>query len=393
MKYCPSCGTAVDETAKFCFSCGTKLNFDTQETPNNTETPAKSPEIKQDNSGWFDNLTRTISGFAGGSDTVRPPLKTIFGGIFEKHTTRESEEIFICGTSTITPEIGENGKAWPRTWLWTRVLLAFVAAFTLLQLCCSTFRNMNAYPGLMVIGAFMIPIAVLVFFFELNAPRNISFFSVIKYFLVGGCASLVVTLLFFALFSMELNDWLHAILVGVIEETAKLAIVAAIIWKDKNAKYSLNGLLIGAAIGAGFAAFESAGYAFNIFLKALLANGSVNVAYDAMVDNIILRAFLAPGGHVVWAAMAGYAVMLVKGDKALTIRSFHQKAFWKVFWIPIALHAIWDMPISLGSSTIGQIAHLILLVIAAWIVIFVLIGNSLSQIGAIIEEHKKQEPE
>lgn len=124
MKYCANCGTAVEEKAKFCSSCGTKLNVDTQETRKRTEDTAKSPEIKQGGSGWFDKLTRTISGFAGGSDAVRPPLKTIFGGIFEKHKTSESEEIFICGTSTTTPEIGENGKAWPRTWLWTRVLLA-----------------------------------------------------------------------------------------------------------------------------------------------------------------------------------------------------------------------------------------------------------------------------
>ena len=380
MKYCTKCGREMNDVDIFCPACGVS-----------TETGEKS-STSGENMKWYDKMTDWINRMAGGTGSVRPPLKSIFSQIFVKHEKSESEEIFICGTSATTSELTDDGKAWPSPWLWSRILLVFVVTFALLHICCSSFENLNAYPGLMVIGAFMVPVAALVFFFELNTPKNISFFTVIKYFLIGGVASLVITLLLNDFFRMELNEWLDATLTGIIEEIAKLAIVAFIIWRNKNAKYALNGLLIGAAIGAGFAAFESAGYAFNIFLKYLLNSGlDVTLSYNEMIENIVLRAILALGGHVVWAAMGGYALMLVKGNRELSMSFLNQKAFWKIFWIPIFLHAVWDMPIYFGSSMVGVIMPKLILVALAWVVIFVLIGNSLSQIGQILRAREEAE--
>lgn len=380
MKFCTKCGRQMNDTDIFCPSCGVS-----------SETGEKSPHSSE-NMKWYDKFTQWISQMAGGTAAVRPPLKHIFSKVFSKHSSVETEEIFICGTSSTTPELSDNEKAWPTPWLWSRILLVFVAAFALLHLCCTSFGNLKAYPGLMVIGAFMVPVAIMVFFFELNTPKNISFFSIIKYFLVGGVASIAVTLLLNDFFSMELNEWLGATLTGIIEEVAKLAIVALIIWRNKNAKYAINGMLIGAAIGAGFAAFESAGFAFNIFLGNLLGTLNITASYNEMMDNIILRAILSPGGHVIWAAMGGYAIMLVKGNKELSMSFLNQKAFWKLFWIPIFLHAVWDMPIVLGNSIVLQLLPLFVLIILGWVVTFVLISNSLVQIGQLVEARKAEEP-
>ena len=124
-----------------------------------------------------------------------------------------------------------------------------------------------------------------------------------------------------------------------------------------------------------------------------LLNSTLNVdfAYGEMIDNIVLRAVLALGGHVVWAAMAGYAVMLVKGNQELTMSFLNKKAFWKIFWIPIFLHAVWDMPIYFGQTIVGVLIPKFLLVALAWMVIFVLIGNSLSQIGQILKARENGE--
>lgn len=371
----------MNDTDIFCPSCGVS-----------SETGEKSPHANE-NMKWYDKFTQWISQMAGGTAAVRPPLKHIFSRVFTKHSPVESEDIFICGTSSTTPKLSDNEKAWPTPWLWSRILLVFVAAFALLHLCCTSFGNLKAYPGLMVIGAFMVPVAIMVFFFELNTPKNISFFAIIKYFLVGGVASIALTLLLNDFFSMELNEWLGATLTGIIEEVAKLAIVALIIWKNKNAKYAINGMLIGAAIGAGFAAFESAGFAFNIFLGNLLGTLNITASYNEMMDNIILRAILSPGGHVIWAAMGGYAIMLVKGNKELSMSFLNQKAFWKLFWIPIFLHAVWDMPIVLGNSIVLQLLPLFVLIILGWVVTFVLISNSLAQIGQLVEARKAEEPQ
>ena len=392
MKFCTNCGTPLSDEAKFCSSCGKPCASDerSQATQTVDDIQGVKQNVQASNEGWFDRITRSINEFAGGVGSIRPPLKTIFGGVFKKHSKEDSEEIFICGTAQTTPTLGEDGKAWPSTWLWSRILLAFATAFLLLHLCCATFGNLNAYPGVMVIGAFTVPIAILVFFFELNTPRNISFFNVIKYFLIGGCASLAVTLLLFSLFNDSENQWISAVLTGIVEEVAKLAVVAFIIWNNPKAKYGLNGLLIGAAVGAGFAAFESSGYAFRICLETLLSTLNISAAYDGMVDNILLRAFLAPGGHVIWAAMSGYALMLVKGDKQLSMSFLNRKAFWKIFWIPIALHAVWDMPLVLGNSLVAILIPLVFLILAGWVVTFVFIGNSLSQLGALLCEQEQQ---
>ena len=232
MKFCTKCGRQMNDTDTFCPACG--VSSETGE-----RSPSASTDVK-----WYDKMTEWISRMAGGTGAVRPPLKSIFSQIFAKHSRAASEEIFIGGTEATTPELTDDGKAWPSPWLWSRILLVFVVTFALLHICCSSFGNLNAYPGLMVIGAFMVPVAALVFFFELNTPKNISFFTTIKYFLIGGVASLVITLLLNDFFAMELNPWLDATLTGIIEESAKLAIVAFIIWRSKNAKYALNGLLI-----------------------------------------------------------------------------------------------------------------------------------------------------
>ena len=48
---------------------------------------------------------------------------------------------------------------------------------------------------------------------------------------------------------------------GVLEETGK-ALALLVVVGSLRYRWQLNGLLFGAAVGAGFAGFESAGYAF-----------------------------------------------------------------------------------------------------------------------------------
>ncbi len=363
MKYCSNCGTQLQDTDRFCNNCGTSC------------TPAAKSNVNNEN--IMDALTGKINYLAGGTGAVRPPLGAIFGGIFKKHSRGEAEEIFVAGTERTTPVLTDADVAWPRPWLFSRMLLAFAAAFLMLHFCCEEFGNLNTYPGVIFVGSFMVPLALMMFFYELNSPKNISFFTVAKVFLVGGCGSLLATLLLFEIFPVEELNYGGAIIVGIIEEVGKLVIVAAFIFSNKTWHHPVNGLLVGAAVGAGFAAFESAGYAFRILL---------NSGYDGMMDVILLRAVLAPGGHIVWAAISGYAIMIVKGEQPLEINFLGKSGFWKLFWIPVTLHSIWDMPIDFGSDIcLVQI----LLSITSWIVIFVLISNSLDYISRMV--HRSEE--
>ena len=155
-------------------------------------------------------------------------------------------------------------------------------------------------------------------------------------------------------------------MVGLIEEVAKAAIVAAFLFKSKKSNYILNGLLIGAAVGAGFAAFETAGY----ILRYGLSSG-----LETMLGVIKLRGFLAPGGHVAWAAIEGAGLMYVKGFEKLDKKHLNDKRFLLICLIPIVLHGVWDMPINTPYYLLQ-----IFLTVAAWIVIVYFINLGLKQV-------------
>src|SRR5699024_5138346 len=123
------------------------------------------------------------------------------------------------------------------------------------------FQNFFALPGLIVIGSFAVPFSLLIFFWEIDAPQNINLYEIAVMVFFRGAASFPSTLILHSIFPVYDLTFSSAIIIGVVEEVGKLAIIIYFINK-LNPKYILNGLLIGAAIGAGFAAFESTGYAF-----------------------------------------------------------------------------------------------------------------------------------
>ena len=94
-----------------------------------------------------------------------------------------------------------------------------------------------------------------------------------------------------------------------------------------------------------------------------------------MLYVIKLRGFLAPGGHVAWAAIEGAALMFVKGFEPLDKKHLNDKRFLLMCLIPIVLHGIWDMPISLPYYGLQ-----IILTILAWLVIIYYINLGLKQV-------------
>ena len=352
--YCVKCGTAID--GNFCPNCGTPVNGNAQ----NFTQKSESDEI-------FDDVMKRIKNLK----SLR--LKDLFVDVFKKHSKEETDELFISGTSKTTPPESEISAFWPKPWLFSRILILMAATYAILYVCLTQFGNTNMVPGVMFIGSMAVPFSLLIFFFEANAPRNISIFNVLKMFFIGGCASLFATLMLFGFVTLSSDgiSYIDAILIGIVEEVGKLVIVAIFIHL-MNTKYVLNGILIGAAIGAGFAVFESAGYAFNVYLSYQ--------SFDAMLDNIYLRGFLAAGGHIIWAAMSGGALCMLKQGKKFEISLMFRHDFLKIFAVPVVLHAIWDMPIQTVYILDKYYFIQILLTVIGWVFIFALIDKGLKQI-------------
>ncbi len=353
--FCKNCGTNIGDF-RFCPNCGTDSQADAQAAP----APNPSENIASELTGKVKSTFASITG--GDNQNVQFQLKDLLSNVMMKHTPEESENLLISGTSKHTPAPADMADGWTRPWLYSRVFAVLAATFALLLVCTWVFSNTLSLPGLVFIGAMMMPFTLLVLFWETNIPRNLSIFELVKMFFVGGVASLVFTLTIFSFVPVGELDVLGAILVGIIEEVGKLVAVAIFIRKYK-AKYILGGLLIGAAIGAGFAVFESAGYAL-----------AYNNTLGGIIENIILRGVLAAGGHIVWAAMSGAAIILAQGDKEFSFDVFKSGHFWQLFLVSVVLHALWDMPFS-------SIPVLVLLIVIAWVFILALIRSGMAQVS------------
>ncbi|AGF58856.1 RsiW-degrading membrane proteinase PrsW (M82 family) [Clostridium saccharoperbutylacetonicum] len=317
----------------------------------------------------------TSESFLNNPKTVTPrgiaiklKLTDLIVNVFKKHTLEERENTFICGTALTSPKENEICSKWPKPWLYSRVFILFAITFIGLVALLRVFRNVLAYPGIVFIGALIVPFSLLVFFWEVNAPRNINIFDVVKIFFLGGISSLLITMILNSAITVGEVDFYGAILIGVTEELAKLIVVAYFARGSKR-KYILNGLLLGAAVGAGFAVFETAGYVF-----------AYGFEVHTMMKIIYTRGALAFGGHIAWAAMSGAALVMVKEDDRLKVKHFLNIKFLKYFIIAIILHSIWDMPIYIESS-IPYIQ--VMLTLVAWIIILILINAGLKQISSL----------
>jgi RsiW-degrading membrane proteinase PrsW (M82 family) len=165
-----------------------------------------------------------------------------------------------------------------------------------------------------------------------------------------------------------------ALLIALCEESAK---VISIIWflRDRRLRSELDGLILGAAAGMGFAALETAGYGFVAFLagftNSLSANPSTTAAIaqgiHQMNHSLILRMALAVFGHGVWTAIVCAAIWRDRRGSTLRLTLGVVLAFS----IAVMLHALWDWtPLSayLTDTTNPAVA---VLVVFGW---FLLIG-------------------
>lgn len=355
-KTCPECGVVVKQTDKSCPECGYPLE------------KKSAQNIINEN---LDKLT-------GAKSENYVTFKDLFKNTFKKHTEEELDEVFICGGKNTTPELKDVDPNNASAWVYFKILVFFLIAYIPVRIGFISYGNANFLPAMVVLAAFAVPVTILIFFFEINIFRNIPFYKVMKYFVWGGGLSLILAILFFSLdINTDISTYFGALMVGLIEEVAKAAIVAAFLFKSKKSNYILNGLLIGAAVGAGFAAFETAGY----ILRYGLSSG-----LETMLGVIKLRGFLAPGGHVAWAAIEGAGLMYVKGFEKLDKKHLNDKRFLLICLIPTVLHGIWDMPINIPYCG-TQIAVSII----AWLVIIYFINLGLQQVDEAKKLTKTQE--
>lgn len=358
--FCPNCGNQIPDGVRFCPYCG--AGFEPPAAASGAAAARGAKDFAMDAlSGVADRLDE----MAGGTGHADLRFRNFFDAVPDHHTRGEADELFACGAPSTTPPLREVASDWPHPWLWSRVLLVLLVTTLGLQALVTYFQSVTCIPGLMFVGSAGASVAIMVFFFETNAFRNVSFARVLKYFLIGGVLSIAVTLAIEAVLPGSGSGGLvESMLTGLFEEAGKFLVVAYILSRSGRRNYVLTGLLVGAAVGAGFSVFENAGYVF----LAYYYHGVGGIA-----PALLVRALSSVGGHPIWAAIEGGALALVEGEGGFDWSDLVAPRFVKFAAICIVLHGIWDMDLPLPY------VKMLVLVAAAWLVGSVLLNRGLGQ--------------
>lgn len=213
-----------------------------------------------------------------------------------------------------------------RRMAWLGVLIAGAAAYLLVLHTLVATQNPNFFPSLILLGSITVPLAVLVFAGEAHTGTAVG--PVVTAALAGGVIGTVAagTWEYDALHRM---GTLPAVGIGLIEETAKLIVPVVLLFVMRHR--TRVGVVVGIASGMGFATLETMGYGFTALLRA----GSL----AAVDQTLLLRALLAPAGHVAWTGLTAAAIWAIPGAAR---RGRAVLLAIGTFVLAVVLHACWD---------------------------------------------------
>lgn len=236
----------------------------------------------------------------------------------------------------------------PKNRLWLKVLVTGLLLWVLTVAVLWTTEVTALIPVVIFVGSFLTPVVFAVWVFEREEYSGVtpdgrdSVLSVqrlVSAFAVGGLLGVTLAAL---LETLMLNHipvilWLPG--VAVIEETIKIAIV----WwlaRSLTTYYLRDGMVLGACVGFGFAAFETSGYAFN----ALILTNETDIL--PVLETQLVRGMLTPVGHGLWTALLAGA-LFAAASKTGKLHVAWSVAGW---WLTVVLlHWIWDASSGLAA--------------------------------------------
>jgi RsiW-degrading membrane proteinase PrsW (M82 family) len=167
-----------------------------------------------------------------------------------------------------------------------------------------------------------------------------------------------------------------ALMVGTIEEFAK---VTAVLWllrrKHRDLAFQMDGIILGAAAGMGFAALEDMLYGASAFSKGL----------SSVVTVVWLRLLLGAFGHGTWTAIVVGTIWREKGSGNPRVT----RSVIFAFVVAVALHGAWDwMPV----PGLGALLWLIGVGVVGLLVLRAMVHQALVQEDAYVTAQQAQVP-
>jgi len=241
---------------------------------------------------------------------------------------------------------------------WWKVFLIGLAGYIVSAIVLGATANPHLVPLVMLLASAIVPVTFITFCWEQNVFTDMPLPVVALAYIGGGVIGLLIaSILEPILVPTSATGGLSlpaAFMVGLIEESAKVVPVLFFL-RDRRLRTELDGIILGAASGMGFATFETAGYGFDNFLTGFLntlgqSSGTVGAAFTngitTMNGALILRMALALFGHGVWTAIICAAIWRYR-QQPLTQQIGNIAV---AFFTSVILHMLWD-----GLPVIGWV--------------------------------------
>jgi len=227
---------------------------------------------------------------------------------------------------------------------WFQIFVGGLILLFLVEWVLATTHNPNYIPSVIVLGAFLVPVAFVSYLYERLQNWGVTLRPVVLCFLWGGVLGTVVAGFLEYQVAVTLG-FLPKIGISLIEEFAKL-IVPLLFYFLGRYRSEAAGIVLGVASGMGFAAYETMGYGF---VSPLQSRG--NLVFVDWV--LLLRGLTSPAGHASWTGLVCAVLWRER------LKAGHAVLNWSVaaaFLTAVILHSLWDILASIESSSVVEFA-------------------------------------
>lgn len=246
--------------------------------------------------------------------------------------------------STLMPQMAKRHYAF----FWAYLIAGFAGLVGLTDATIDV-HTRSIEEVFVVAGSFFVPV-LFVYYLDMRSyfvpPR---FRTLLATFLIGALLPAPLAVVLESVLPAGAGSPKASFITGLIEEFCKAVVLFWLMFKGhRELRFEMDGIILGAAAGMGFAALEDMTYGVSAFHSGL----------HSIVFTIWLRQILGPFGHGVWTAIVGGAIWRAKGSgrpriTMIVIGAYLTAAVLHGLWDWAPLPGLWDLPWMFGVGIIG----------------------------------------
>jgi RsiW-degrading membrane proteinase PrsW (M82 family) len=224
------------------------------------------------------------------------------------------------------------GSRWAPSW-WAVLLIGLLLWAASVGAAFLT-SDLILLPTIVLLGSFLVPVTAVVWYLDHDPSPALPPRRIFSAFVIAGAVGVLAAALLE--YYLVRSGLLGNLEVGLIEEFVK-AVLIVVVARGIRTFHTRDGMVLGAAVGFGFAALESSGYALvSLFV---VSGNRLTLSLASVVTTELVRGILAPFGHGMWTAIIGGVIF------SAAARRGHLRLAWSIvgaYVLVAVLHAAFD---------------------------------------------------